>query len=397
MKKILIIGCGISGSYLCNKIVKIFPDFEVYVVEKKIQFEKPTICGELIPKPELLTSKIPKVLEKYLIKTYQEIINRNVVVNEIKRLRLILSDKAYFECKFPTLVIDRSLFVKKLINEVESKVNIFLHHSVTKIWNSKLGYECIIRNLSNGYELKQFFNYVIGADSYPSIVDKCILNCENVPENDLVICLSTIAKYKDLSPDTVEIIIDYKLCPGGFAWIFPKDKEYANIGLGVRQSIINSSFEVLKYFEKFVKKFNLKPLTKVPFSKTLPVHKVLYKICQGNAFLIGDSLCSVIPVNGSGINTAMITADLLIESRFNCSEYTRFVHDVLSKYINYLWFLRNKLVDDILLNEKRFERFLKLSFLRPIVSYIVRNLMFGYVNFSSRVIYNTSKVLKLIV
>ncbi len=73
----------------------------------------------------------------------------------------------------------------------------------------------------------------IGADGYWSIVRRSAGLARWYP--DVVTCAQfQLGGIHIEDPSTNEFYVGTKYAPGGYAWVFPKNEEVANVGLGVR-------------------------------------------------------------------------------------------------------------------------------------------------------------------
>jgi flavin-dependent dehydrogenase len=103
-----------------------------------------------------------------------------------------------------------------------------------------------------------------------------------------------------------------EFAPGGYGWIIPKGGNSANVGIGIRTSYSkkNDGRGYLKFF------LDECPLTKSKLeggkpgpmiADVLPVDGPLPTTYAGQVMAVGDAAGMVMPTNGGGIATAMIT------------------------------------------------------------------------------------------
>ena len=95
------------------------------------------------------------------------------------------------------------------------------------------------------------------------------------------------------------------VAPGGYAWIFPKGDDIANVGLG----IITTQTDKTAY-EHLLKFVNNCPSTQnaQPVELNIggdPVGGMLKKLVTDNLVLVGDAASQVSPLTGGGIISAM--------------------------------------------------------------------------------------------
>ncbi|OYT26831.1 MAG: pyridine nucleotide-disulfide oxidoreductase, partial [Thermoprotei archaeon ex4572_64] len=298
---ILVIGAGPAGTYFTYKYLKSINDLSIVIIEKKVNPRFPIICGELIPSREILKKHIPSNIYKYLLETLNETLDSDVIVNKINFVKVFIDNYYVGLLPFKTYLIDKGKVLEKLIESAEN--------CGCKVQFSTTVTDCLLRNET--FKLRVFSKegeriikskIVIGADAYPSVVDVSLNMNARLDDNELVIATSCRARStKKYDSDVAIVLLSYDLCPGGFAWIFPRDDKVFNVGLGIRASKVSNYSDVLSRHLKFLEKFDLKPLHR-PLVKTIPVSGLLNRLSLHNAYLIGDAAGSVIPTNGAGIN-----------------------------------------------------------------------------------------------
>lgn len=95
------------------------------------------------------------------------------------------------------------------------------------------------------------------------------------------------------------------VAPGGYAWIFPKGDDIANVGLGIITTQTDKT--AYQHLQEFV---NNNPSTKnaQPVELNIggdPVGGMLKKLVTDNLVLVGDAASQVSPLTGGGIISAM--------------------------------------------------------------------------------------------
>ncbi len=108
----------------------------------------------------------------------------------------------------------------------------------------------------------------------------------------------------DFDPNYCDFYLGNKLAPGGYAWIFPKGKHEANVGLGILGSR-SGGMPAIEYLQRFVE-------THYPDGKILeivvggvPVSAPIERTTASGLMLIGDAARMANPITGGGILHAM--------------------------------------------------------------------------------------------
>jgi flavin-dependent dehydrogenase len=132
-----------------------------------------------------------------------------------------------------------------------------------------------------------------------------------------------------------EMYLGMELAPGGYGWIIPKGNQSANVGIGIRTSYSKRK-DGKSYLEYFL---NNCSLTKKKLeggrpgpmiADVLPVDGPLNRTYSDHVMAVGDAAGMVMPTNGGGIATAMITGTIAgqvaadhLQNNVPLSEYER--------------------------------------------------------------------------
>jgi len=112
------------------------------------------------------------------------------------------------------------------------------------------------------------------------------------------------------SPEVMEFYFGSRITPGGYAWVFPKGKEMANVGIGILGSRMQRP--AIEYLKDFV---NSKPeLRKGRVIEIngggVPVGGPIPKMVKDNVLIVGDAARQVNALTGGGIDSAMRAGDI---------------------------------------------------------------------------------------
>jgi digeranylgeranylglycerophospholipid reductase len=263
-------------------------------------------------------------------------------------------------------VLDRVAFEKELLwMAVENGADLLLGKTVTNV--SKEG-------VMIGNEFVKA-KIIIAADG----VDSRIGRLAGINTRSKIGMLGSCAQHSlvniDVDPDGLEFYLGSSYAPGGYAWVFPKTRNEANVGVGVLNPHEKDAVNVLdKFIEtKFQNAQSIRFLAGcVP--STLPPKECV----KGNMILVGDAARQINPFTGAGIANAFIAGKIAGEicgevavkkqSLEHLKEYDRLWREALEKKIKRSYRLRNK----VLLKDRNIELFCLL--LNIIPGFIVRKL-----------------------
>lgn len=113
----------------------------------------------------------------------------------------------------------------------------------------------------------------------------------------------------ELDEMLIGVVIGNEIAPGGYAWVFPKSRNSANIGVAVCPARTNGT-RARHYLDKFISarypacRRLRTTMGAVPaFDKTLP-------LLQGNLMLVGDAGRLLDSLSGAGISNALISGSI---------------------------------------------------------------------------------------
>lgn len=216
--------------------------------------------------------------------------------------------------------LDRQVFDKALAdNAVDVGVSLMTKtRAVDVICDGKqiIG----VKALKDEEEILLHAKVVIGADGHWSIIRRRAGLVNYFPD------YLTCAQYRlgDLNledPTVNEFYIGEKYSPGGYAWVFPKGKSVANVGLGVRKRHEKAAIEYLKTFIGNDPRLrNAKILKKT--GGICPVSGTIEKYIMNGLMLVGDAAGMLIPMTGAGIHSSIesgkmagkVAAEAIMES-----------------------------------------------------------------------------------
>lgn len=107
------------------------------------------------------------------------------------------------------------------------------------------------------------------------------------------------------SPRVMQFFFGSRISPGGYAWVFPKGADMANVGVGVLGSLMQRP--PIEYLKDFVNsKEELRKGKTVEINGgAVPVGGPLPRTVKGNLLIVGDAARQVNPLTGGGIDSAM--------------------------------------------------------------------------------------------
>ncbi|MCK4338885.1 MAG: NAD(P)/FAD-dependent oxidoreductase [Candidatus Cloacimonetes bacterium] len=174
-------------------------------------------------------------------------------------------------------------------------------------------------------------NLVIGADGAESRIGRLAGLNTTLQLSDIESSAQYLLTNIETEHHYCYLYFGNKIAPGGYVWIFPKGKNIANVGIGVRQDRCNEK-NAKEYLDEFIEK-------KFPDSKIIsfiagcvPIAPTLKKITGDNIMLVGDSARQINPVTGGGLSSVLIAGKIAGEVATEAIQKNDFSDKLLKKY-----------------------------------------------------------------
>ncbi|MEO0138214.1 MAG: NAD(P)/FAD-dependent oxidoreductase [candidate division WOR-3 bacterium] len=200
-----------------------------------------------------------------------------------------------FKIEYPNVgwILNRKIFDKELASLAVKKGAVLKTNAkVIKIDNNVLDV-----NESSGIK-KYRSRFIIGADGISSNVGRWLGIDTRLGLNEIEVCAEYLIENIKIEPNYTYLIFDNKIAPGGYAWIFPKSKTSANVGLGI--SPLAGKKRAKEYLDDWIKKEFPDGIIKEKIFGGVPA-KILKKFSGRNFFLVGDAARFTDPLSGAGI------------------------------------------------------------------------------------------------
>ena len=300
---VVVAGAGPGGLYAALEVLK--RGLSVHVFDKKTIVGTPVKCGEYFPVRKEMESLLPSAGE------YMSVfdIHKDAIDNTCKKLRVISPAGSEFEFDFEAFILDRTVLEQGVAGEVErlggmielgKPVDMFTQNDAILVGPSK----------GEGVAAK----VVIAADGFPSQIAKTagILTRDYMTPSNVAINYEYLMTNLSIDQSVTEMYMGTRFAPGGYGWIIPKGNDSANVGIGIRTSYSkrNDGRSYLNFFLNECPLSRGKLLGGLPgpmIADVLPVDGPLPTTWAGQVIAVGDAAGMVMPTNGGGIATAMIS------------------------------------------------------------------------------------------
>jgi len=341
---IIVVGAGPAGSVTaCHAARK---GARVLMIEKRQEIGASLRCAEGISREGLAKSKI--VVDRIWVSA--EISGAKLVSPCGNSLRLNERNAG----NEVGLVLNRHLFDKALAADAaRAGTEIKLKTSATGLIK-KGGVVGGVIGTSYGEPFKATAKCVVGADGYESQVGRWGGLDTTLKASDITSCFQYRMTNLKVEPNFCEFLLG-SVAPGGYAWIFPKGGDTANVGLGVLGSRLKKKGEVKAYLDKFIKNDERlkhgQPLEAL--AAAVSVSPPVEKSVTDGLLLVGDAARVIDPITGGGIANSCIQGVYAGQVLGECAEAGDFSDAALQRYEK-LWRdeLENKLWRNWMVKEK---------------------------------------------
>lgn len=292
---VLVIGAGPAGSSTAKYAAQ--NGAKVILMDKKSEIGAPKRCAEGVSKEGLKKLGIEP--------------SSRWVTKELSGVRLVspngtdvwLNDD---QVKLPEAgyILERKVFDKFMaMDAARAGATIMIKTLARGMRKDNNGYIVSCENMGEDFEIKA--KIVVGADGPESRVGrwgglKTVIKPKNMESG----IQFEMAGVEMEDPDCIEFYFG-SVAPGGYAWIFPKGGDIANVGLGIVNTVTDKS--AYQHLLEFVENC---PATQNAQAVELniggdPVGGMLKELVEDNVMIVGDAAGHVNPLTGGGIITAL--------------------------------------------------------------------------------------------
>ena len=318
MTDVIIIGSGPAGTMCAKKLAE--NGLSVKIFERRAEIGSPKRCGEgLSESSQNLIGKIP---ERCIA---QKIKGARIYAPNGKHLDAVLEEGGF--------VLERKVFDKWLAEQaVKSGVEIQANTLITSLTKNN-GYFTGVRGEFFGNEFEEKAKMIVCATGAESPLRNQALGVFS--KLDLVdSCLQYEMSGIEQDSDFIHIYVGNEIAPRGYAWVFPKGKDRANVGVG----IVPGQKKPRYYLEIFL---NLHPEIKKGSilevnAGCVPVGGMLKDMVTDGFLVCGEAAHHVNPIHGGGMKEAIISGQLAADVITECLKKNDVSKNALSKF-NKLW------------------------------------------------------------
>lgn len=324
--EVAIVGAGPAGTtcalHLANKGIK-------SVLIDKASFPRDKICGDAISgnsvfELEKLGISFPKLFHDFQEKLptggITFVAPSGVPLTlALKKVRTGFTHAGY--------VSERFYFDNFLMQQAKQNPMILVLENTT-IQHTEL--------FTDGIELKSKdktikANIIVGADGAHSIISKLTQRPNNKEHLSAGLrqYWESVTGFDDLN--SIELHFIKKALPGYF-WIFPMANNKANVGIGIKSSVVSKKKlnlkqlmqEIITNDPNIAPRFKHAKAMEEPKGFGLPLGSEKVKVSGNRFILVGDAASLIDPFTGEGIGNAMTSGRIAADHIEKCTEEKKF-------------------------------------------------------------------------
>lgn len=292
---VLVIGAGPAGSTAAKHAA--INGAKVIVIDKKSEIGAPKRCAEGVSKDGLAKLGIEP--------------SSRWVAKELSGVRLVspngtdvLLDDDKVKLPESGYILERKVFDKHMaMDAARAGAKILIKTIATGMVRENGQIVVDVESMDEKFQIKA--KIVIGADGPESRVGRWADLKTTVKPKNMESCAQfEMANLEMAYPDCIDFYFG-SVAPGGYAWIFPKGDDIANVGLGILTTQTDKT--AYEHLLEFVKN---NPATRNAQPVELnvggdPVGGMLKDIIADNVMVVGDAASMVNPLTGGGIISGM--------------------------------------------------------------------------------------------
>ena len=145
---------------------------------------------------------------------------------------------------------------------------------------------------------------VIGADGLTSRVGRWAGLKTLVRMKDMESAVQYSVANVDIEPNKMIMYVGMNHAPGGYIWVFPKGKKFANIGIGISGKYSKHK-SAQKYLDEFMEREYPDAAILTTMCGGVPCAKPMEKPVANGIMLVGDAAHQINPMTGGGIVAGM--------------------------------------------------------------------------------------------
>nr|WP_206205738.1 NAD(P)/FAD-dependent oxidoreductase [Thermococcus sp. Bubb.Bath] len=287
---VVVVGAGIAGPIVARNVAK--AGYSVLLIDKKPAIGSPKQCAEGIS---------IKVFEEYDIPYDKRYINR-----EIYGAKLYSPSGYELELRYKEasgVILERKVFDKMLAYYAAKAGADVLARTEAQDVIRKDGRIAGIKAKHEDEPVEIYAEVIVAADGVESTIARKAGINTYAPPHEFDSSYEYEMLIEGYDPDLIHLWFGNEVAPRGYVWVFPKDEDRANVGIGIN----SDNPQTAKYYlDKWLRENNIpaKKLLEINVG-VVPVGGFVKELAKDNVLVVGDAARQVNPMHGGGMAEAM--------------------------------------------------------------------------------------------
>lgn len=287
---VVIVGAGPAGSVTAKKAAE--QGLDVLMIERDQEIGVPVRCAE----------GVSKRIEQYVT------VDKRWICAEAKGAniyspdgtRVVMGGDKIDEVGY---VLNRQLFDKFLAaNAARAGAEIRIKTEAYGIIKED-GYVkgVNVRCASENENKRVYADVVVGADGVESLIGRLAEINRRLRPSEINVCAQFLMCDIEINKEYSEFFLGCEIAPKGYAWVFPKGDDCANVGVGIGGDVSGEGHHAIDYLKAFAA--NKFPAGKIiaEMCGAVPVSGPISESVANGVLLVGDAAWHVNPLTGGGI------------------------------------------------------------------------------------------------
>ena len=287
---VVVVGSGIAGPVIARNVAK--AGYSVLLLDKKPAIGSPKQCAEGIS---------IRVFDKYDIPYDKRFINR-----EIYGAKLYSPGGYELELRYKEVsgvILERKVFDKMLAHyAARAGADVLARTEALDVIRQD-GKIAGIRAKHEDEPVEIYADIIVAADGVESMIARKAGINTYAPPHEFDSSYEYEMLIEGFDPDLIHLWFGNEIAPRGYVWVFPKDEDRANVGIG----IASDHPEPAKYYLNKWLRENGIPSRKILEINVgvVPVGGFVKELVKDNVLVVGDAARQVNPMHGGGMAEAM--------------------------------------------------------------------------------------------
>ncbi|UCF06431.1 MAG: NAD(P)/FAD-dependent oxidoreductase [bacterium] len=215
-----VIGAGPAGSWTARRIAD--RGYRVLLLEKRDRIGYPVRCAEAVG---------PRIdVERFIP------LGRDLISSPVDGFLIVAPGGQRFEKRMPGIgfTIDRELFDRRLAEAAQQSGAVLrTGHQAMGLTNRDGAITGLrVKELGTGLEYASKASVVVGADGVEALSPRWAGLAGSFKPDEIFSCAQELITGIEITKPHIEFHLGSRFAPGGYAWVFPKGMDTANVGVG---------------------------------------------------------------------------------------------------------------------------------------------------------------------